>query len=397
MKDERVGPLALGALWFSASVSLAEIATGGLFADAGFARGTAASVAGHAVGALLFFGAGWISWKRGKRAVAVCGEAFGRGGPILFGALNFVQLVGWTAVMIVVGARSLGGVLSAEIGFGGDYLWRAVLGACILAWAVLGPGALGRASTAAAAALVVLCAGMSALVFGPLLSGAPAAPPSGSVGFGALFELALVMPLSWLPLVGDYVADADKGRRSILASAGAYAAGSVWMYALGLGSMLAAGTGDPVQLMGGAWMLPALAVVLLSTVTTAFLDARSAGISLNAAAPKIPEKAAVAAAASLGLVLALVAPVERYESFLLLIGSVFAPLYAVLFADFLLRRPAPAAPAGRTAAAFLCWAAGVAAYQLPVFRSSILGTSLPVMALVGGLYSLYVLGARKCV
>lgn len=408
MKENSIGSrplnaLSLGALWFAAAVSLAEIATGGLFAEAGFSLGFFSSVAGHLVGALFFFGAGWISWKRGKKAIAVCEDSFGPGGPKLFGALNFIQLVGWTAVMIIVGARSMDQVMSSTIGFGSETVWRIVLGIMIFAWAVLGPSVIGNANTLAAGALIALCVIISVIVFGPLVSGqASAAAKPGSVfAFGAGFELALIMPLSWLPLVGDYVSGAVKGRRSLLASASAYTVGSIWMYAIGLGAMLAFGTGDPVSLMKGPWTLAALAVVLLSTLTTAFLDAFSAGISLKAALPKISESAAVIIASVLGAALSLVAPVEQYETFLYLIGSVFAPLYAVLFSDFLFRREAAprdrSIPTGRYIGAFVCWAIGVVVYQLFSAQSTIVGITVPVMALVGGLYTLFIIqGERVC-
>ena len=396
MRSAAPGPLTLGALWFAASVSLAEIATGGLMAGSGLLTGTLASIAGHLMGAVFFFGAGWISWKRGKRAIAVCEDAFGERGPVLFGALNFIQLVGWTAVMIVVGAGSMDQVLGASFGFGGETLWRAALGAFILVWAVLGPGVIGKANAAAAAALLALCVPLSVAVFEPFVSGrAPALPAAGGA-FGTGFELAVIMPLSWLPLVGDYVVGAAKGRRAIIASSASYAVGSLWMYAIGLGGVIVLGSSDPVSLLGKAWTIPALAIVLLSTVTTAFLDARSAGISLNAALPKVDERTAVFLAAALGMALAFIAPVERYEGFLFLIGSVFAPLYAVLFADYSLRRGAEATTKGRIPAAFICWAIGVVAYHLFNAHSSILGTTIPVMALVACLYSLYVIGVRKC-
>lgn len=396
MKRGYFGPLALGALWFGAAVSLAEIATGGLVAGAGLFRGTAASLAGHAVGALLFAGAGWISWTSGKKAIAACDDAFGPGGPVLFGVLNFVQLVGWTAVMVAVGARSLQAAVPA-----GETAWKLILGAAVFAWAVAGPDALGKANAAAGAALGVLCVALSAVAFGALASGTRAPVAPDPLSFGAAFELSVVMPLSWLPLVGDYVAGAPKGKPAVLASAAAYGAGSAWMFAIGMAAALAFGSTDPVAVFAGSRAAAAsfaaaaaAAIVLLSTLTTAFLDARSAGVSLHAALPRVDERLGAAIAAAAGLGLALASPAEKFESFLLLVGGVFAPLYAVLFADRLLP-PQRGEPAFRRGAAFACWAAGVVAYRALGSASTPIGVSLPVMALTGGLYSLIVLGGKR--
>ena len=392
-----VGPLTLAALWFGASVSLAEIATGGLLVGGGLKAGLAANLLGHLAGAFFFFGAGWISWKRGRAAIAVSSDTFGKGGPVLFGLLNLVQLVGWTAVMIVVGARSLNQVAAGLLDFQAELLWRLVLGALVFLWAVLGPKAIGKANNVAALALGALCVLLSGLTILPLLSSAaPAAAatvaaPKEALGFGLGFELAVLMPLSWLPLVGDYIVGAKNGRLSAWASAGAYTAGSFWMYAIGLAAVLVSGTSDPVALMKGPWAIPALAIVLLSTVTTAFLDARSGGISLATAIPKIAERPAVVVSAGAGLLLALVAPVEQYENFLMLLGSVFAPLYALVFTDYLLRPQGKETP-GRHAAAFIFWALGVAFYHYLSSSPSFLGTSLPVMGLVGIFYFLYYKG-----
>jgi len=406
-----LGPLTLAALWFGASVSLAEIATGGLLADGGPVLGCAANLLGHLVGALFFFGAGWISWRRGRAAIAVSRDAFGKAGPSLFGLLNLVQLVGWTAVMIAAGARSLDQVAAGFFGFHGELLWRLVLGLLVFFWAVLGPRAIGKANTVAASALVVLCLLVSGLTILPLLTQAApvsalhTASTAASAGggtaaasrmsFGAGFELAVIMPLSWLPLVGDYIVGARRGRLSAWTSAVAYSIGSFWMYAIGFAAVVVAGTSDPAALMKGGWVFPALAVILLSTVTTAFLDARSGGISLTTAVPRIPERPAVAISAGAGLLLALAAPVEQYENFLLLIGSVFAPLYAVVFTDCVLRPRLAAEFPGRTAAAFVLWAAGVVSYRILSPNPTFLGTTVPVMGLVAGLYTLYALGAKR--
>jgi putative hydroxymethylpyrimidine transporter CytX len=423
MRIDDSGPFALACVWFGAAVSMAEIATGALLADGEPALGMAAIVAGHLFGAVLLFTAAWISWKRRKNAIEVCSETFGAMGPRLFGILNVVQLVGWTAVMIVVGARSMDTVAAKAFGIHAEIAWRLAIGVIVLAVAITGFGRTGAVGVVSVAALACLCALLSAAVFFPglirgigveaIASAEGAAPPvpmpfgAAPMPFGAALELAVIMPLSWLPLVGDYVNGAKRGRRSCLASAIAYTVGSVWMYSLGLFSARLRGNADPVGLLGGAWALPALAVVLLSTVTTAFLDVRSAGISLSAAAPRAGPGLGIIASGILGIALALVAPVERYETFLAFIGSVFAPLYAVIFTEGAVARYIPPSLSGRSPlqrvwrspsqafAAFGCWAAGVVLYTFISSRPTPLGASIPVMATVSLAYCLLRIGGLK--
>lgn len=79
-----------------------------------------------------------------------------------------------------------------------------------------------------------------------------------------------------------------------------------------------------------------LLIVVLSTVTTTFLDAYSAGISSESVSAKLSGKWVAVAAAVLGTLGAILFPMENITDFLYLIGSVFAPMIAIQIADFFL-------------------------------------------------------------
>jgi NCS1 family nucleobase:cation symporter-1 len=70
----------------------------------------------------------------------------------------------------------------------------------------------------------------------------------------------------------------------------------------------------------------------------------------------------------------------RYESFLLLIGSVFAPLFGVLLADHFIVRPRSASaarPAALNLSGLAAWAIGIAAYQALSRLAPEFGATLP--------------------
>ncbi len=90
-----------GLIWFGAAMSIAEILTGTFIAPLGFQRGILAIVLGHAIGCVLLYFAGLIGAKTGKSAMETVKTSFGDKGSLIFSSLNVLQLVGWTAVMIV--------------------------------------------------------------------------------------------------------------------------------------------------------------------------------------------------------------------------------------------------------------------------------------------------------
>jgi putative hydroxymethylpyrimidine transporter CytX len=378
------------ALWFGAAVSLAEILTGGLLAPLGWTNGLVVILLGHVVGAAVFFGVGWVSWKTKRPAIAVTEAAFGPWGPRLFGTLNAAQLLGWTVVMVIVGAQALDRLVAVAGFVAVPGASKVVLGALLVCWSLWGLAPGKRLNQVAVVALAALMVWVSFVLWGgaapPPAPGASA--PAGGLTFGAALELVVVMPLSWLPLVGDYTWNAVRGLRACVVSALAYAVGGTWMYLLGLGSAAVVGQGDPTLLLVGA--VPAvlgIGVVLLSTVTTAFLDVHSARQSVQAVVPVVEGRAVEPLVAVVGTVIAFVVPLDRYQDFLGFIGAVLAPLYAVVLVHFLRGRPPVPRSWAAAAPAFVAWALGVALYVVLSPVGTPVGVSLPVMAAVAVVYA----------
>ena len=112
-----------GLIWFGAGVSLAEILTGTAFAPLGMAKGLAAIVIGHIIGCAMMLLAGLIGGRTGRSAMGTVELSFGRIGCLFFAALNVLQLVGWTAIMIYDGALATNTVLGI-----GKWVWCLVIG-----------------------------------------------------------------------------------------------------------------------------------------------------------------------------------------------------------------------------------------------------------------------------
>ena len=112
-------------IWFGAGVSIAEILTGTYFAPLGMAKGFAAVLLGHLIGCTMMFFAGLIGGRTGLSAMETSKLSFGKKGSLWFAALNVLQLVGWTAIMIYDGALAANGI-AAHLGAdltGQGFVW----------------------------------------------------------------------------------------------------------------------------------------------------------------------------------------------------------------------------------------------------------------------------------
>lgn len=366
----------LGLVWFGAAVSLAEILTGTFFAPLGWEQGLMAILVGHIIGCVLFWLVAHASAQTGKSAMQVAGRSFGSAGAKLFSAANVVQLVGWTAIMIVSGAAAAS-LLVPALGNAG---WCVVIGLLIVAWIAIGVKRMGQVQSVAAVLLFALTIATSVAVFGQ--GGAAPTAAGDALSFGAAVELAVAMPLSWLPVVGDYTREARQPAAGAAVATAAYFIGSCWMFAIGLGCALFAGSDDVASVLAQAGFgVVGILIVVFSTVTTTFLDAESAGVSAQSIHDKLDARVCGIVAAVVGTVLAIVAPVGDFEEFLYLIGSVFAPMAALVIADyFLLHRDCSGTAVDWRNV--VLWAAGFALYRFSLSWDIPCGNTLPVMVAI---------------
>lgn len=370
--EKRTSLFENGLIWFGAGVSLAEILTGTSFSSLGFGRGLAAILLGHVIGCVLLFLSGVIGGRQRLSAMETVRGSFGSRGTVFFALLNVLQLLGWTAIMIYDGALAAGGIFSI-----GHWVWCLVIGGLIILWVLIGITNLGKLNTFAMAALFLLTLILCKVIF---FGGSAAVTlPDDSLTFGAAVELAVAMPLSWLPLSSDYTREAEKPVKAAAVSAIIYGLVSCWMYIIGMGAAMRTGESDIAQIMLKAGLGTAgLLIIIFSTVTTTFLDADSAGISFESISKRIPGKYAAIAAALLGTIGAIVFPMDDITGFLYLIGSVFAPMIAIQIADFFLlhRNSSHKALDPR---AFILWIIGFVLYRLLMRFDIPVGNTLPDM------------------
>lgn len=376
MNENRTSVFSNGLIWFGAGVSLAEILTGTYFAPLGFGKAMAAILLGHLIGGIMMFAAGMIGAKERRSAMETVKMSFGEKGSLLFAILNVLQLIGWTSIMIYDGALAADGLLHT-----GLWIWALVIGALIILWIVIGLTNLGKLNTIAMTALFIL----SLILFKVIFFGTAVAGPivdDGSLTFGAAVELAVAMPLSWLPLISDYTREAEKPFAATLVSVLTYSVVSIFMYMIGMGAAIFTGEYDIAQIMVKTGLgVVGLLIIVFSTVTTTFLDAYSAGVSSVSISSKIKEKWAAVVVTIIGTVAAMLYPMDNITNFLYLIGSVFAPMIAVQIADYFILKKADAAEKEFQWTNLLIWLIGFTAYRLLMHVDTPVGNTLPDMAI----------------
>ena len=372
MTEKRTSIFDNALIWFGAGVSIAEILSGTFLAPLGFTKGLLSIITGHIIGCLLLFLAGYIGGKRRMSAMETVTLSFGNRGAFLFAALNVLQLVGWTAIMIYDGALAANGALPC-----GRWIWALVIGGLIILWIFIGIQSLGKVNVLAMSALFILTVILSAVIF---RNGDLSAPAEGGLSFGAAIELNVAMPLSWLPLISDYTREAERPAAASACSAAVYGLVSCWMYIIGMGAAILTGTGDIAEIMLKAGLgIAGLVIIVLSTVTTTFLDAYSAGVSSELFSEKINGRYVAVAAAAAGTAAAIAFPMDDITGFLYLIGSVFAPMVAIQIADFfLLKRDGSAKSFDWRSLSV--WVLGFALYRVLMTVDIPVGCTLPDMA-----------------
>jgi len=382
-------------LWFSLGVGLLVIQVGAYLMPAlGTKEALIAIVAGSIVGAGLL---GWVAKLGADSGLASAGlmhAVYGRTFASLPIILNIVQLVGWGTFELVVMrdatvaiAQQSGGIASgAHWPVLATLLWGGVVMLLISGSMVQ---LVRKVIARVALPLVVLSLLWLSWQF---LSLAQAQgfealwTRKGEGGLGVLpaLDLVIAMPISWLPLVADYARHGRSGGSALRGTWLGYALANMWCYALGVLVALTLPSQDLVQALllaqGG---LIALSLILIDEVDNAYGDAYSGAVSAHSLLPRWGVRRWGLAMAAVCTALALVLPMHSLEPFLLLLSSVFVPLFGVILGRLAFGTDAPALLAKAravNAVPVAIWLAGVAVYHLAPKVVADAGSALPALA-----------------
>jgi len=383
--EQRVfGWYAHASLWFSLGVGMLVIQIGAYLVPA---MGTQQALLAIVLGSLL--GAGLLAWvakigcDTGLSSAGLMHQVFGSAFARLPVLLNIVQLVGWTTFELVVMrdgtlAMTEGSTWSSPLLT--TLLWGGVL-TLLMTSSMLG---LVRSFVSRfGLPLVVLSLVWLSWQFLGLLQAQGLKdfwnkPGTGEMGFLSAMDLVIAMPVSWLPLIADYARHGKNSRSAFSGSWLGYTIANIWCYALGV--MVVSVSAPDANLVNTLLLaqggLLALGLILLDEIDNAYGDVYSAAVNSHSLWSGLSSRQWGLGIAVLCTVLALFLPMHSLEPFLLMLSSVFVPLFGVILGRLgfgvtssNLQRVDKSAAAA--------WLAGVAVFHLCVQFAPEWGSALP--------------------
>ncbi|NMM12952.1 MAG: allantoin permease [Rhodoferax sp.] len=383
-------------LWFSLGVGLLVMQIGAYLVPA---VGSRDAVIAIVLGSLL--GSGLLAWTAklgcdsGLTSAGLMHTTYGSYFARLPVLLNIAQLIGWTTFELVIMRDGTAAIGKQSFGLALD-----------------GPGGIAITTLLWGAVLTLLLAGSMTQLVRKIISrfGLPlviasllwltwqfggqlhttgldafwAREGDGSMSLLSAMDLVIAMPVSWLPLVADYARHGRSGRSAMSGTWLGYAMANIWCYALGV---MVVSVAQPDANLVSALLLAqggliALSLILIDEIDNAYGDVYSGAVSAHSIKPSWTIRQWGLALAVLCTGLALVLPMHSLEPFLLLLSSVFVPLYGVILGRLGVGQPSFAPPQRKIdLTAALLWLGGVATYHVIAKWAPQWGAALPTLAL----------------
>jgi len=339
-----LGTLDTGLLWGNLGVSLLVIVAGAALVPAlSLPHALLAILLGCVIGNAMLGVAGAIGADARVPGMVLMRAPLGRRGSYLPTGINVLQGIGWSVFELLIIATAAAALSDELFGFRAQWLWTLVFGVVALVLALLGPIGFVRrfvrriAVWAVPVALVYLTLwALDGADLGALWD----APGEGGLSVWQGADIVVAITVSFVPYAADYTRFSTSRRAAGLGTGIGYFVPDAWLLALGVVLVLSRDLSDPGALpaavvAGGFAAILALFALLVTETDEAFANTYSAAVSLQNLLPRASQALLISFVTAIAATGALMIDFAGYQSFLLLLGSVFVPLFAVLLADWL--------------------------------------------------------------
>ena len=388
--DQRVFTgLSMASLWFSLGVGLLVIQVGAYLVPAmGTQEAFLAILVGSVLGSALLAWTAKLGCDSGLSSAGLMHHVYGPGFARLPVMLNILQLVGWTTFELVIMRDGTNAILLKALGTSIHPFWSTLLWGAVLV-------ALMTGSMLTLVRKFVSRVGLPLVILSLLwltwhfvgvlqLQGVDAflsRSGTGQMGMLSAIDLVIAMPVSWLPLVADYARHAKSSSGTFKGTWIGYAVANAWCYGLGVlvVSVSAPDTDLVSALLIAQGGLLALGLILLDEIDNAYGDVHSSAVSAHSLKPAFSIRTLGMGVAVLCTALALVLPMHELEPFLLMLSSVFIPLYGVIMGRMGLGQAHQSLNSVNYSAA-LIWLVGIAIFHAAAQFAPEYGSTLPSLA-----------------
>ena len=358
-------------LWGNLGVSLLGF-TGAIFVlqpggsgtpELSLAAALIAIALGTILGTLAVAYSGLPGARTGAPAMVLLRGLFGAELSYLPTVLNIVQCIGWGVFELVTIATAAHTVAPALPHW--SYVLIAGAATGLLTIRPLGAIRVLR-KYATSAVLVVLVYLLVEFVRHPL----PGLGHGTWSGFWAATDTVVAVAISFAPLAADYTRHSRSEKAAFLGTLLGYGTTQVLCYVIGLLALVTVAR-NPSDIYGAFIAVPlgslAFAILAARELDQSFADVYSTAVSIQNLRPLWDRRVLALGLAVLTTALALWVNIADYENFLVLLGSVFVPMFAVLVVDFFVLAKGSWDLSTRSRARYAMlvpWAAGFITYQL---------------------------------
>ncbi|MBQ9930983.1 MAG: cytosine permease [Firmicutes bacterium] len=411
--EQRTGFWDIAFIWFCANVAVPRLMIGGSLAELGFGKMILILLLGNIIVFLPLLALGHIGYKIKIPTMAASRITFGIRGSYIPSIANGIQLLGWAANVTVVCGSSINAIVNAMTGFSNLPLWIVVTAVVQLLITAYGFRSITWLQRISVPLLLILTVVTAVLVFREFgFNSIVAYVPVAGMGLMVGLDIVASNAFAWGPMVCDYTRYAKSAGTAGWGTLVGSLVGAASFMFVGAISMMTTGDANPTNfLLTMGLGIPALIIIVFSSITTNVVNLYSASISFVNVFPKVePWKIIVPA----GVVVAGIALVPNlighFITFLTIVGAIFVPLIAIMVVDYFLVKKGDVEPeqaleesskskywfkGGFNWTALIVWFVGIALYNFFAYGWNVLGSCVPTFIIIAVVYLIIGKAGRK--
>ncbi|MBR6444427.1 MAG: cytosine permease [Firmicutes bacterium] len=403
-EEQRTKWFDIAFIWFCANVAVPRLMIGGSLMEMGFWKMLLMITVGNLIIFLPLLALGDIGYRVKIPTMAATRFTFGVKGSYLPSIANGIQLLGWAANVTVICGSSIDAIVAAMTGFECLPLWIIVTAVAQLIITAFGFRSITWLQRISVPLLILLSIVTVVIVFknfgaSQITSYSPAAPLGVMIGV----DIIAANAFAWGPMVCDYTRYAKSGKGAGFGTLIGSLLGAACFMFVGAISYVATGSPNPVDfLLSQGLGIPALLIIVLSSLTTNVVNLYSSGISfVNVFSKTEPWKIIVPLGIIVGLIAIIPNLIGHFITFLTIVGAIFVPLIAIMLVDFYIVKKKKVQAedllvedssskywfkGGFNWPALIVWFIGIAIYNVFSYAWTAIGACVPTFIIICILY-----------